>query len=116
MWIVGQTMFSAVILVVTFKLATHTKFWSVFVFIAVSLLSLAFYISYMWLSNYALSEHLVGTTYIAWTTAETYFVVIFCTVFVLMIDGIVLSIDFDRGGYISKMRNVIKGETYDNES
>jgi hypothetical protein len=38
-----------------------------------------------------------------------------CLVFVLTIDGIVLSIDFDRGGYISRMREVITQEAYDNE-
>lgn len=69
MWIIGLTTFSAAIVVVTFKLSTHSKFWSVFLFIAVSLLSLVLYVAYMWISNYKLSEHVVGTTYISWTTA-----------------------------------------------
>lgn len=69
MWIIGLTTFSAAIVVVTFKLSTHTKFWSVFLFIAVLLLSLALYVCYMWISNFKLSEHVVGTAYIAWTTA-----------------------------------------------
>lgn len=68
MWIIGLTIFSATIVIVTFKLSTHTKFWSIFLFIAVSLLSLVLYIAYMWISNYTLSYHIVGTTYIAWTT------------------------------------------------
>jgi hypothetical protein len=57
MWIIGLTVFSAVIVIVTFKLSTHTKFWSVFLFIAVSILSLTLYLCYMWISNYALSVH-----------------------------------------------------------
>ena len=69
MWIVGLTVFSATVVIVTFKLSTHTKFWSVFLFISVSLLSLFLYLAYMWISNYKLSYHVVGTTYIAWTTA-----------------------------------------------
>ncbi len=69
MWLIGLTIFSTTIVVVTFKLSTHTKFWSVFLFIAVSFLSLALYLSYMWISNYAFSDYVVGTTYIAWTTA-----------------------------------------------
>jgi hypothetical protein len=108
MWIIGLTIFSSVIVVVTFKLATHTKFWSVILFFAVSVLSVALYVIYMWMSDYILSEHIVGTTYIAWTTFETYLCVLICLIVVLTIDGIVLSIDFDRGGYISKMREVIK--------
>jgi hypothetical protein len=104
MWMIGLTIFSSVIIVVTFKLATHTKFWSVILFFAVSFLSVGLYAVYMWISNYALSSHVVGTTYVVWTTFETYLLVLICLIFVLTIDGIVLSIDFDRGGYISKMR------------
>lgn len=69
MWLMGLTVFSAAIVVVTFKLSTHTKFWSIFLFIAVSILSLVLYVAYMWISNYKLSHHIVGTTFIAWTTA-----------------------------------------------
>lgn len=108
MWLIGLTIFSTVIIIVTFKLATHTKFWSLILFFSVSVLSIAVYLIYMWISNYSLSEHVVGTTFIAWATLETYLSVLACLVVVLTIDGIVLSIDFDRGGYISKMRQVIR--------
>jgi hypothetical protein len=43
----------------------------------------------------------------AWTSAQPYFMVLLCTCVVLFLDGIILSIDFDRGGYISRMREVI---------
>jgi hypothetical protein len=69
MWIIGITTFSAAIVIVTFKLSTHTKFWSVFLFIAISFLSLFIYLAYMWISNYSLSEHVIGTTFVAWSTA-----------------------------------------------
>lgn len=36
--------------------------------------------------------------------------VIFCCCLVLMIDGSVLSIDFNRGGYGSRMRRLIESE------
>jgi len=108
MWIVGLTVFSATIVIVTFKLSTHAKFWSVFMFIAVSFLSLGFYVAYMWISNFTFSDYVEGTTYMAWTTIETYLLVLVCLAFVLTIDGIVLSVDFNRGGYISKMRHLIK--------
>ena len=94
-------------LIVTFKLATHTKFWSTLLILCVLVLSIALYISYMWISNYYFSEHYLGTAYMAWTTGETYFVVLFSTCFILFVDGIVVFIDFRRGGYISKMRDVV---------
>ena len=56
-WLVGLTIYSAVIVVVTFKLATHTRFWSILLIITIIFLSLGFYVAYMWISNYALSDH-----------------------------------------------------------
>lgn len=102
-----MTVFSAAIVVVTMKLSTHTKFWSVLLFTAVSLLSMGFYVAYMWISNYKLSVNVEGAPYIAWTTAECYFVVLLCVSFVLIVDGVVLAIDYHRGGFISKMREKI---------
>lgn len=40
----------------------------------------------------------------------TYFIVLFSICLVLFIDGFVLSIDFKRGGYASKMRKLIEKE------
>jgi len=99
--------FTAVVLVVTFKLATHTKFWSAALFLVIIFMSLGFYFSYMWISNYYFSDYVKGTTWIFFTNAETYFIVLFCCCIVLWIDGMVLSVDFDRGGYASRMRKLV---------
>jgi hypothetical protein len=56
-WLVGLTIYSAVILVVTFKLSSHTRFWSLILFVAIIFFSLGFYIIYMWISNYAFSNY-----------------------------------------------------------
>ena len=77
-------------------------------FIVIIFFSLALYIAYMWVSNYAFSDYLTGAVYMFYTSAETYFVVIFCCVLVLMVDGSVVSVDFNRGGYASRMRRLIK--------
>lgn len=95
---------------VTFKLSTHTKFWSIFLFIAIIVLSLGVYIGYMWFSN----SYLVSYTYVTATTAtfftiwESYLIVVFSICFVLFIDGFVLSLDFEKGGYSSRMRKLIE--------
>lgn len=78
--------------------------------ICVLLISLGLYVAYMWISNYYFSEHILGTTIMAYTTGEVYFVVLFSVAFVLFVDGIVIHIDFIRGGYISKMRDVVASE------
>lgn len=96
------------ILVVTFKLATHTKFWSILLVATISITSLGFYTIYMWLSNFFLTDNVKGTTYVGWTSAECYFVVLFCICMVLFVDGMVVFTDFHRGGYASRMREIIK--------
>ena len=107
--------YSSVILVVTFKLATHTRFWSIWLIIGIILLSLALYLAYMWISNTTISNHMfLGVTTIAWTTAEPYFVVIFCTCLILAIDGIIVFIDFKRGSIASKMRVVAHKDQLNN--
>lgn len=49
--------YTAVMFVVTFKLATHTKFWSSILIWTIILTSLGLYLAYMWISNYALSRY-----------------------------------------------------------
>ena len=100
------------ILVVTFKLSTHTKFWSVLLFFSILVLSLGVYVAYMWFSNYLLPTYswVTGTALTFYTTGETYFLVLFASCVVLLVDGLVLSVDFERGGYSSRMRKLVKTE------
>lgn len=99
--------YSAVICIVTFKICTHTKFISKLFLVSVSFLSLFLYLAYMWISNRNFTNNIAGTTLVAWTSAKPYLTVIFCICVVLFIDGIVVHIDFTRGGYTSKMRAII---------
>jgi hypothetical protein len=78
--------------------------------VVIIVFSLALYISYMWISNYALTTYLQGTILIFYTNAETYFLVIFSCCMVLLVDGFVVSVDFNRGGYASRMRRLIESE------
>ncbi len=61
----------------------------------------------MWISNYVISTNILGSNIVAWTSTKTYLTVIFCICVVLFVDGIVLHIDFIRGGYSSKIRRII---------
>lgn len=61
----------------------------------------------MWISNYYVSPYTAGAITMAWTNYNSYFLVLFCCCFIVFVDGIVLSIDFNRGGYASKMRVII---------
>ena len=107
-WLVSLTIYSTVIMVVTFKLSTHTKFWSIILVAAILITTIGFYVLHMWLTNFALTDYVYGTTKVAWTSLETYFVVLLCVCMVLFVDGIIVFVDFNRGGYTSRMREVIK--------
>lgn len=98
------------ILVATFKLATHTKFWSVLLVVFIVFFSLGLYFAYMWVSNYYFSTYVTGTVSAYFSSGETYFMVIFSCCLVLLVDGSVVSIDFNRGGYASRMRRLIESE------
>lgn len=102
----GYCRFSAIIMVVSFKIATHTRFWSWIMFACLLLLSVCLYIGYMWVSNGI--SGMYGTILMAHTTADTYLVVFFCVGILLIIDGLLVFLDFWKGGYASKMRQVVE--------
>lgn len=108
--------YSCVIIVVTFKLSTHTRFWSGILVISIVFLSLGLYLAYMWISNYYFSDNIKGTNTIAWTSGEIYLVVLFCICAVLFIDGIVLHIDLIKSGTIYKMRAIIAEQKQESKS
>ena len=99
-------------MLVTFKLATHTRFWSGLLIFTILVLALGLYLAYMWISNYYFSDNINGTSVVAWTSAECYLVVLFGVCFLLFVDGIVIHIDLMKSGIISKMRAVIAHEKH----
>lgn len=59
--------FTTVMMLVTFKLSTHTKFWSWILLISILFFSLGLYLAYMWISNYYFSDYVYGSTYMFFT-------------------------------------------------
>ena len=104
--------YTSVFFIVTFKLSSHTKFWSVILFIAIIFFSVALYIAYMWVSNsyFVTMMWVTNTTSMFYGIGNTFFIVLFSICFVLFVDGIVLSTDYERGGYSSRMRTLVKEE------
>jgi hypothetical protein len=50
----------------------------------------------------------------AFQTGDCYFIVLFCVCGVLFLDGTIVFIDFHRGGYASKMREVMEEDQINN--
>lgn len=115
-WLVSLTIYTSVIFVVTFKLGTHTKFWSIFLLLAITITSIGFYVLHMWLTNFTLTNNIYGTTVVAWSSVKCYLVVLLCVCIVLLVDGLVIFTDYNRGGYASKMREIINDSNMSKKS
>lgn len=83
--------FSSIILLVTFKIAAHTKFWSWINAISIFFLSLCLYLAFMWISN-VMDTTVKGAIIPIYSSLKTYLLVLFFVCVVLMIDGLVLFI------------------------
>lgn len=99
-------------MIVTVKLATHTKYWSWVLVLSIVVTTFGFYIGYMWFSNYKaiLSDHILGTAKVMWGDIKSLLYQIFCVCVILIIDGVVVTIDFQYGEYASKMRLAVYKE------
>lgn len=94
-------------MIVSFKLATHTKFMSPLLLFSLAILAIGIYIAYMWISNVFPSSVINGTIPMFYESASTYFVVIFGVCLILFIDGFIISIDYDNSGAIGKLRDIV---------
>ena len=96
----------------TLKLATHTKYWSWVLVLSILITTIGLYIAYMWFSNYKviLSDHILGTNVIMWQNWKSFFFLIYCGCLILVIDGVVVTVDFHYGEYASKMRLAVAME------
>ena len=97
-------------MVVTLKLATHTKFMSKLLLFSILVLALGIYVAYMWISSVFPTSMINHTTLMFFTSAETYFVVLYGVCMILFVDGFVISLDYDNSGTIKKLRDLIDEE------
>lgn len=79
-------------------------------------LSIAIYVAYMWISNFAFSSTIINTTETFFTSPEAYLVTIFGVCLVLFFDGFILSIDYDNSGTLKKLREIIDQDKQFNAS
>lgn len=68
----------------------------------------------MWASNFYFSDNVEGVTLIAWTSIDTYFVVLLGVCIVLFVDGLVVFLDYRNGSYASKMREIVSQQQINN--
>ena len=94
-------------MIVSLKLATHTKFMSKLLLFSLLFLAIGIYVAYMWISSVFPTSGINNTTMMFFTSAETYFVVIYGMCLILLIDGFIISLDYDNSGVIKKLRDIV---------
>lgn len=104
LWMCSITLFSIVIILNTIKIAMHVQYWTKLFVFAIVVCSLAPYLIYVWISNYALSQYVERTTIMCFRTYLTYFVVIFVTCLALLIISIIIYIMFHSNEMLKKIR------------
>lgn len=93
------------ILLVTFKLCTHTKFWSWLMVISLFFLSLSLYIVYMWISNIKSTNlSLQGSMVSIYSSVTSYLTVFFSVGILLIIDGVIIYFIYI---YDFKVKNIL---------
>ena len=97
------------ILAVTFKLATHTRFWSILTFIGTVIISLGLYVAFMWVSN-ANSGNVQGSILPVYRSFHTWLVVFYVISILLVFDGVFVYYKFLCGGDSSRMRAVVDND------
>jgi hypothetical protein len=110
LWMVSIIVYSCIILMVTFKLAIHSRYWSALLIITILFFSLIPYLAYMWISNYKFSPHIIGTVKMLFETAKGYFVILLTCCFMLFFESAIIFVQFLRNGLVSKMQKVMRSE------
>ena len=94
-------------MIVSLKLATHTKFMSKMLLFSLLVLAIGIYIAYIWISSVFPQSGINHTALIFFSSAETYFIVLFGCCLILFVDGFVISFDYDNSGVIKKLRDIV---------
>lgn len=104
LWICSITIYSIIIVLTSIKIAMHVRHWTSIFFISLIVCSLAPYLIYVWISNYALSQYVEGTVIMCFTDIFTYCVVILVTFFAVVIISITVYLTFHSTKMVKKIK------------
>lgn len=104
LWICSITIYSIIIVLTSIKIAMHVRHWTSIFFISLIVCSLAPYLIYVWISNYALSQYVEGTVIMCFTDFLTYCVVILVTFFAVVIISITVYLTFHSTKMVKKIK------------
>lgn len=90
LWGISITIYTAIVLIVDIKLAIHTKYWTSFNVIALTLLSFIIYICYMIISNFLKGLNTISTPVALLTFVQFYMSIILAVGCIFMFDLCVL--------------------------
>ena len=91
-WVFSISIYTCVIFIVDFKIAIHTKFWTVINVLVILFTSLLLFIAYVWLSSLYQGFVVYETARRVFSTADFYLIIFLCVGLLIVIDVFIMLI------------------------
>jgi hypothetical protein len=101
---ISVTIFTGVIMIDTIKLCMQVRHWTKLLFFTITFLSLAPYISFMWVVNSSFNQPVRRILVTCFTSSKGYFCVFLLIVILMGINGISIYIRFHSHTILKRMR------------
>lgn len=103
LWMCSITIYSLVIVVNSIKIVMHVRYWTKLLLFAIVGTSLAPYLIYVWISNYALNRFVQNTPLMCFQNILTYCLTIFFSCLLIAFLSTMLKMLFDCQPLIKKL-------------
>ena len=104
-WIFSISIYTCIIFVVDFKIAIHTKFWTIIHILVIIFTSLLLFIAYVWLSSMYPGFAVYETAFRIFSTADFYLIIFFCVGLLVVVDVLImLLLEINAGGLVEYLR------------
>jgi hypothetical protein len=106
--LVSITIYTAIIFLVTLKLCMQVRHWTKLLFLTILLLSIAPYLSFIWVLNYKFKRPVQGVLIIYFTSSKTYFSILAIILILIAINGVMIYIRFHSQKILTKMATALE--------
>lgn len=101
--LVGITVYTSIIILATLKLCMQVRHWTKLLALTILLLSIAPYLSFIWILNYKFKRPVFGVLAVFFTSIKTYFSVLVIAIILIAINGVMIYVRFHSHKILTKM-------------
>lgn len=106
--LVSITIYTTIIMLDTLKLCMQVRHWTKLLFLTIVLLSIAPYLSFIWILNYKFKRPVQGVLIVYFTSIKTYFSVLVIAIILIGINGIMIYLRFHSQKILKKMATALE--------